>query len=173
MILETTRTAHPDYTALHFRYQHTPLGKHPLKISVTRKRLPSRITCNGLRSKDPLAYDKAMKLLALVTVMLGCLSLAGCVTTSGKDYALTPTPKLCMDYLMQRGLLKDLKNKGREETLAMRGEDCSSYMDAARQMRLEEKRLFIQGAAAAQKTNMDLFQMGNQLKQHGRPYILK
>ena len=74
---------------------------------------------------------------------------------------------------MQGGLLKNLKNKGREEALATRGEDCSSYMDAARQMKLEEQRLFIQGAAAAQKTNMDLFQMGNQLKQQGRPYILK
>ena len=108
-----------------------------------------------------------------VILMIGCSSLAGCVTTSGKDYALTPTPKLCMDYLMQRGLLKGLKNKGREEALATRGEDCSSYMDQASQLELERKRLFIQGAAAAQKTNMDLFQMGTELKKQGRPYILK
>ena len=30
------------------------LEKRPLKYSVTRKRLPSRITCNGLLSKDLL-----------------------------------------------------------------------------------------------------------------------
>ena len=66
--------------------------------------------------------------------MIGCSSVAGCVTTSGKDYALTPTPKLCMDYLMAGGgYFSGLKNKGREEALAARGEDCSAYMDVARQ----------------------------------------
>jgi hypothetical protein len=50
MILETSCAAHPDYTALHFRYQHTPVEKRPLKISVTSKRLPSRkpaMDCSG------------------------------------------------------------------------------------------------------------------------------
>jgi len=69
MILETTRTAHLDHAALHFRYQHTPVEKRPLKISVTRKQLPSRKTCNGLPRKDPLAYDKAMKLLASILMI--------------------------------------------------------------------------------------------------------
>ena len=114
-----------------------------------------------------------MKLLALVTVMLGCLSLAGCVTTSGKDYALTPTPKLCMDYLMQRGLLKGLKNKGREEALAARGEDCASYMNAARQLELERKRLFIQAAPYMTQNNNNLMRHGERLLKQGQPYTLK
>ena len=36
MILETSSAAHLDHAALHFRYQHTPVEKRPLKISVTR-----------------------------------------------------------------------------------------------------------------------------------------
>ena len=38
------------------------LEKRHLKNSVTRKRLPSRITRNGLLSKDPLVYDKSLML---------------------------------------------------------------------------------------------------------------
>ena len=67
MILESTRSAHPDHPALHFHYQHTPVEKLPLKISVTRKRLQSRKICNGLLRKYLLAYDKAMKLKDRIT----------------------------------------------------------------------------------------------------------
>ena len=41
-----------------------------IKISMTRKRLPSRKTCNGLPNKDPLDYDKAMKYLAFITLLV-------------------------------------------------------------------------------------------------------
>jgi hypothetical protein len=46
----------------YFYLESGTLEKLPLKISVTRKRLPSRITCNGLPRKDPLLYDEAMRL---------------------------------------------------------------------------------------------------------------
>jgi hypothetical protein len=51
---------------------------------VTRKRLPSRITCNGLPSKDPLAYDKAMKRIILIAIALT-------VICSGNGYAFDKT----------------------------------------------------------------------------------
>ena len=35
---------------------------------------PSRKACNGLPSKEPLAYDKAMNLLALITALLVTLA---------------------------------------------------------------------------------------------------
>ena len=38
------------------------LEKRPLKISVTRKRLPSLKTCNELPRKDPQGYDKPLEL---------------------------------------------------------------------------------------------------------------
>jgi hypothetical protein len=60
MILETTRSAHPDHPAQHFQYQHTPVEKRPLKISVTTKRLQSRKTCNGLPSNDPIKLGKVI-----------------------------------------------------------------------------------------------------------------
>jgi len=81
VILEASCAAHPDYTALHFRYQHPPLGKHPPKISVTRKRLPSRKTCNGLPSKDPLVYGKAMKLQAHITAIKDVVTAIGFMIT--------------------------------------------------------------------------------------------
>ena len=74
---------------------------------------------------------------------------------------------------MQRGLLKDLKNKGRGEALASRAEDCSSYMDAARQLRLEEERLFLQAAPLIRQQNKDLMQHGQQLLKQGQPRTLK
>ena len=48
------------YTYDYFYLESGTLEKPSLKISVTRKRLPSRITCNGLPSKDPLVYDQAI-----------------------------------------------------------------------------------------------------------------
>ena len=67
MILEATRSAHPNHPALHFQFQHTPVEKRPLKIYVTRKRLQSRKIGNGLLRKYLLAYDKAMKLKDRIT----------------------------------------------------------------------------------------------------------
>ena len=78
-----------------------------------------------------------------------------------------------MDYLTAHGFNKMVNNKNREEALAARGEDCSSYMDAARQLELERKRLFLQAAPLMQQQNRDLFNMGTQLKKQGQPYTLK
>ena len=43
---------------INFYLESGTLEKRPLKISVTRKRLPSRKTRNGLLRKDPLAYAR-------------------------------------------------------------------------------------------------------------------
>ena len=43
---------------------------------MTRKRLPSRKTLNGLPRKDPLAYDEAMRFLAVINMLVLEIALA-------------------------------------------------------------------------------------------------
>ena len=81
MILEPTRSAHTDHPAQHFQYQHTPVEKRPLKISVTRKRLQSRKIYNGLLGKYLLAYDKAMKLKDRITAIKDVIAALGFMFT--------------------------------------------------------------------------------------------
>ena len=72
----------PPYTIEQFIHViHAPLGNRPLNFSVTRKRLPSRKTCNGLPSKDPLVYGKAMKLQAHITAIKDVVTAIGFMIT--------------------------------------------------------------------------------------------
>jgi hypothetical protein len=86
------------------------------------------------------------------------LLLVGCFRTA-EDFANTPSPKLCIDYLNSDAL--NFERDAMEQALARRNEDCSAYVGAAADFKAIEEQSRAARSQNLLGSGLNLLEMGS------------